>query len=87
MLTASGQLDLQPADGSLIRHRDILVNFAGNLHEPSTKRQRLPLLPPQCSASPELAARPGLPEFTSVTGKTRPEHDSRLPCICLTARS
>ena len=38
MLAASGQLDLQPADGSLIRHRDILVNLAGNLHEPSTKR-------------------------------------------------
>ncbi|MCA9113357.1 MAG: DUF1553 domain-containing protein, partial [Planctomycetaceae bacterium] len=35
MLQASRTLDLSPAEGSLIRHRDILVNLAGNLHEPS----------------------------------------------------
>ena len=38
MLQASGQLDLTPADGSIIRHRDILVNLAGNLHEPGNHR-------------------------------------------------
>ena len=38
MLKAAGQLDLQPGDGSLVRHRDILVNLAGSLHELSNKR-------------------------------------------------
>ena len=67
MLAASGQLDLQPADGSLIRHRDILVNLAGNLHEPSTKRS-VYLCYLRSSPPPELAAF-DLPEFTTVTGK------------------
>jgi hypothetical protein len=67
MLSASGQLDLQPGDGSLIRHRDILVNLAGNLHEPSNKRS-IYLCYLRSSPPPELAAF-DLPEFTSVTGQ------------------
>lgn len=67
MLSASGQLDLQPGDGSLIRHRDILVNLAGNLHEPSNKRS-IYLCYLRSSPPPELAAF-DLPDFTAVTGK------------------
>ena len=67
MLAASGQLDLQPADGSLIRHRDILVNLAGNLHEPSSKRS-VYLCYLRSAPPPELAAF-DLPDFISVTGK------------------
>jgi len=67
MLAASGQLDLQPGDGSLIRHRDILVNLAGNLHEPSNKRS-VYLCYLRSSPPPELAAF-DLPDFTTVTGK------------------
>jgi hypothetical protein len=67
MLQASGQLDLQPGEGSLIRHRDILVNLAGNLHEPSSKRS-VYLCYLRSSPPPELAAF-DLPDFISVTGK------------------
>ncbi|MCA9154260.1 MAG: PSD1 domain-containing protein [Planctomycetales bacterium] len=67
MLHASGQLDLQPGDGSLVRHRDILVNLAGNLHEPSPKRS-VYLCYLRSSPPPELAAF-DLPDFTSVLGK------------------
>lgn len=67
MLHASGQLDLQPGDGSLVRHRDILVNLAGNLHEPSRKRS-VYLCYLRSSPPPELAAF-DLPDFTSVLGK------------------
>lgn len=38
ILKVSGQLDPLPGEGSLIRHRDILVNLGGNLHEPSNHR-------------------------------------------------
>ena len=67
MLLASGQLNLQPRDGSLIRHRDILVNLAGNLHEPSNHRS-VYLCYLRSSPPPELAAF-DLPEFTSVLGR------------------
>lgn len=67
MLKASGQLDLEPGEGSLIRHRDILVNLAGNLHEPSNKRS-VYLCYLRSSPPPELAAF-DLPDFTMVTGK------------------
>ena len=67
MLTVSGQMDLRPADGSIIRHRDILVNLAGNLHQPSNHRSVY-----QCylrsSPPPELAAF-DLPDFTTVVGQ------------------
>lgn len=38
ILKVSGQLDTRPGEGSLIRHRDILVNLGGDLHEPSNHR-------------------------------------------------
>lgn len=67
MLAASGQLDLQPADGSIIRHRDILVNLAGNLHQPSNHRS-VYLCYLRSSLPPELAAF-DVPDFTTVTGQ------------------
>ena len=67
MLQASGQLDLTPGDGSLVRHRNILVNLAGNLHQPSNHRS-VYLCYLRNSPPPELAAF-DLPEFTTVTGR------------------
>ncbi len=67
MLAVSGQLDLQPGDGSIIRHRDILVNLAGNLHESSNHRS-IYLCYLRSSLPPELAAF-DLPDFTSVMGR------------------
>ncbi|MCA9037844.1 MAG: PSD1 domain-containing protein [Planctomycetaceae bacterium] len=67
ILKASGQLDLTPADGSIVRHRDILVNLAGNLHEPSHHRS-VYLCYLRSSPPPELAAF-DLPDFTAVIGK------------------
>lgn len=67
ILKASGQLDLTPADGSIVRHRDILVNLAGNLHEPSNHRS-VYLCYLRSSPPPELAAF-DLPDFTAVIGK------------------
>jgi cytochrome c553 len=67
MLRVSGQLDLTAADGSIIRHRDILVNLAGNLHQPSNHRS-VYLCYLRSSPPPELAAF-DLPDFTAVTGQ------------------
>ncbi|MDA1017595.1 MAG: PSD1 and planctomycete cytochrome C domain-containing protein [Planctomycetota bacterium] len=67
MLAASGQLDPQPAEGSIVRHRDILVNLAGNLHQPSRHRS-VYLCYLRSSLPPELAAF-DVPDFTSVTGQ------------------
>ena len=67
MLQVSGELDLQPAVGSIIRHRDILVNLAGNLHQPSRHRS-VYLCYLRSSPPPELAAF-DLPDFTGVLGK------------------
>ena len=67
MLQVSGQLDLQPGEGSIIRHRDILVNLAGNLHQPSNHRS-VYLCYLRSSPPPELAAF-DLPDFTTVTGQ------------------
>ncbi|MDA1161642.1 MAG: PSD1 and planctomycete cytochrome C domain-containing protein [Planctomycetota bacterium] len=67
MLTVSGQLNLEPADGSIIRHRDILVNLAGNLHQPSNHRS-VYLCYLRSSLPPELAAF-DVPDFTTVTGQ------------------
>jgi len=67
MLKVSGQLDLQPGRGSIIRHRDILVNLAGNLHQPSNHRS-IYLCYLRSSPPPSLAAF-DLPDFTSVTGQ------------------
>ena len=67
MLHASGQLELTPEEGSLVRHRDILVNLAGNLHQPSNQRS-IYLCYLRSSPPPELAAF-DLPDFTTVTGQ------------------
>ena len=67
MLRVSGRLDPRPADGSLIRHRDILINLADNLHEPSPHRS-IYLCYLRNSPPPDLAAF-DLPDFIGVTGK------------------
>ncbi|MEX0819321.1 MAG: PSD1 and planctomycete cytochrome C domain-containing protein, partial [Pirellulaceae bacterium] len=67
MLQVGGQLDLRPAEGSIIRHRDILVNLAGNLHQTSNRRS-IYLCYLRSSPPPELAAF-DLPDFTTVTGQ------------------
>ena len=67
MLAVSGRLNLEPADGSIIRHRDILVNLAGNLHQPSSHRS-VYLCYLRSSLPPELAAF-DVPDFTTVTGQ------------------
>ncbi|QDU60233.1 Planctomycete cytochrome C [Planctomycetes bacterium Pan216] len=67
MLAASGQLDPTPADGSIIRHRDILVNRAGNLHLPSRHRS-VYLCYLRDSAPPELAPF-DLPSFVTTVAQ------------------
>ncbi len=67
MLAASGELDLEPPAGSIIRHRDILVNLAGNLHEPSNHRS-VYLCYLRSSPPPALAAF-DLPDFTEPVGR------------------
>jgi cytochrome c553 len=67
ILAVTGTLDLTPPEGSLIRHRDILLNLAGNLHLPSRHRS-VYLCYLRGSPPPELAPF-NLPEFTSVSGK------------------
>ncbi|MEZ5432693.1 MAG: DUF1553 domain-containing protein, partial [Verrucomicrobiales bacterium] len=67
MLQASSDLTLVPGAGSIIRHRDILLNLAGDLHEASPHRSvylcRLRNSPP-----PELSAF-DLPDGVAVAGK------------------
>ena len=67
MLAASGQLDRSPGVGSIIRHRDILVNLAGNLHEPSNRRS-VYLCYLRGSPPPSLAAF-DLPDFSEPVGQ------------------
>ena len=67
MLSASGELDLTPGHGSIVQHRDILVNLAGNLHQPSRHRS-VYLCYLRSSPPPELAPF-NLPEFTQVIGQ------------------
>ena len=67
MLQVSGQLNLQPGKGSIIQHRDILVNLAGSLHELSNHRS-VYLCYLRSSPPPELAAF-NLPDFTTLTGR------------------
>lgn len=67
MLSAAGQLQLQPGRGSLVGHRDILVNLAGSLHQPSNQRS-IYLCYLRSSPPPELAAF-DLPDFTSSLGQ------------------
>lgn len=67
VLRVSGQLNPEPAQGSLIRHRDILVNLAGNLHEPSDHRS-VYLCYLRSSLPPELTPF-DLPDFTVSVGQ------------------
>ena len=67
MLFASGELDLTPGEGSLVRHRDILVNLAGNLHQPN-KHRSVYLCYLRGALPPELTAF-NLPDFTTVKGQ------------------
>jgi hypothetical protein len=67
MLAASGQLDRSPGKGSIIQHRDILVNLAGNLHEPSNRRS-VYLCYLRGSPPPSLAAF-DLPDFSEPIGQ------------------
>lgn len=68
ILRVSGQLDTTPAEGSIIRHRDILVNLAGSsLHEPSRHRS-IYLCYLRNAPPPELSAF-DLPGFLKVTGR------------------
>jgi cytochrome c553 len=67
MLKVSGQLTLEPPEGSLIRHRDILVNLAGDLHQPSNHRS-VYLCYLRSSPPPELAAF-DIPDFTTPIGR------------------
>ena len=67
MLAVSGQLDLTPPSGSLIRHRDILINLSGSLHQPSRHRS-VYLCYLRNSPPPSLAAF-NLPDFRAVIGR------------------
>ena len=67
MLAAAGNLNPQPAQGSLIQHRDVLINELPPLHQPSTHRS-IYLLMLRNSMPPELTPF-NLPEATAVTGK------------------
>src|SRR5690606_24708442 len=66
ILAVSGELDLQPGQGSAIQHLDILVNKAGNLHVPSNHRS-VYLCMLRNSDPPELAAF-DLPDTTVPVG-------------------
>ncbi len=76
MLRVSGSLDPGVMRGSIVRHRDILVNLAGNLHQPSNHRS-VYLCYLRSSPPPELAAF-DLPDFITPVAKressVRPGH-------------
>ncbi|MBK8095243.1 MAG: PSD1 domain-containing protein [Verrucomicrobiaceae bacterium] len=65
MLCATGQLDAQPTTGSLIQHRDVLINELPPLHQPSHHRS-VYLLMLRNSMPPELTPF-NLPDATTVT--------------------
>lgn len=65
MLSATGQLDAQPTTGSLIQHRDVLINELPPLHQPSHHRS-VYLLMLRNSMPPELTPF-NLPDATTVT--------------------
>ena len=67
MLAASGELDLNPGQGSLIQHWDLLINESGSLHQPS-RRRSVYLLMLRNSMPPELTAF-NLPDATVVAGQ------------------
>jgi hypothetical protein len=67
MLAATGDLNPQPASGSLIQHRDVLINELPSLHQPSTQRS-IYLLMLRNSMPPELTPF-NLPDATTVLDK------------------
>ncbi len=67
MLVATGDLNPQPASGSLIQHRDVLINELPPLHQPSTHRS-VYLLMLRNSMPPELTPF-NLPDATTITGR------------------
>ncbi|MDH4455558.1 MAG: PSD1 and planctomycete cytochrome C domain-containing protein [Verrucomicrobiota bacterium] len=67
MLSATGALNPQPTTGSLIQHRDVLINELPPLHQPSTHRS-VYLLMLRNSMPPELTPF-NLPDATAITGK------------------
>ena len=67
MLSASGELDARPGEGSLIQHHDFLINEMGDLHRPINHRS-VYLLMLRNSMPPELTPF-NLPSGTAVTGK------------------
>lgn len=67
ILATSGELLVQPKDGSDIRFYDVLVNTQGNLHKPSNHRS-IYLCMMRNSPPPELAAF-DLPDALRVQGK------------------
>ncbi|MBX7206823.1 MAG: PSD1 and planctomycete cytochrome C domain-containing protein [Verrucomicrobiaceae bacterium] len=67
MLAATGELDPQPAAGSVIQRRDVLINELPPLHQPSTHRS-VYLLMLRNSMPPELTPF-NLPDATTVTDK------------------
>ena len=67
MLVASGSLNPQPGQGSVIQHRDVLINELPPLHQPSQHRS-VYLLMLRNSMPPELTPF-NLPDATTVTDK------------------
>lgn len=67
MLFVSGELDLQPAQGSLLQHQNVLVNEMGNLHRPNTHRSIYQLM--LRTAMPQELNAFNLPDALTVKGK------------------
>jgi hypothetical protein len=70
MLVATGELNVQPGRGSVIQHRDVLINELPPLHQPSSHRS-VYLLMLRNSMPPDLTAF-NLPDAIAVTGKRDP---------------
>ena len=67
MLFATGDLNPQPASGSLIQRRDVLINELPSLHQPSSQRS-VYLLMLRNSMPPELTPF-NLPDATTVVAQ------------------
>ncbi len=67
MLAATGDLNPQPGQGSLIQHQNVLINELPPLHQPSTHRS-VYLLMLRNSMPPELTPF-NLPDAITVAGK------------------
>jgi hypothetical protein len=67
MLDITGDLNTEPATGSLIQNRDVLINELPPLHQPS-KRRSVYLLMLRNSLPPELTPF-NLPDATTISGK------------------